>query len=150
MKECQSISSSKSFELEGRISVRSSISSDSPLWGYSCLVHGPWVCTSRPRAFPVENEWNKIIPPQTMQLLHSWTTFSGDLQSSLLQQTEPRNIRLNIHFCSKSSNQIFAMTIATHIPHRHLAAIILVGFRSLVEKESTYSMLDNSITRIIK
>ena len=87
------------------------------------MDHG--ICTSRPRGFPVEKELDEFIPPLTMQLLHSWTTFSGDLHTSLLQQTGLRNLRLNIHFCSKSSNSIFAISIGTHIPFRHLAAIFL-------------------------
>ena len=49
----------------------------------------PWVYTSRPRGFPVENELDELIPPLTIQLLHSWTTFSGDLHTSLLQQRGP-------------------------------------------------------------
>ena len=43
-----------------------------------------------PGAFPVENELNELIPPLTIQLLHSWTTLSGDLHTSLLKQTGPR------------------------------------------------------------
>ena len=49
----------------------------------------PWVYTSRSRGFPVKNELDKLIPPLTIQLLHSWTTFSSDLHTSLLQQTGP-------------------------------------------------------------
>ena len=49
-----------------------------------------WVNTSRPRGFPVANELDELIPPLTIKLLHFWTTLSGDLHTSLLQQTEPR------------------------------------------------------------
>ena len=49
----------------------------------------PWVYPSRPRGFPVEKELDELIPPLTIQLLHIWTTFSGDLHTSLLQQTGP-------------------------------------------------------------
>ena len=50
----------------------------------------PWIYSSRSRGFPVENELDELIPPLTIQLLHSWTTFSGDLHTSLPQQTGPR------------------------------------------------------------
>ena len=50
----------------------------------------PWVYTSRPRGFPVVNNLDELIPPLTIQLHHYWTTFSGDLHTSLLQQTGPR------------------------------------------------------------
>ena len=42
VKERHFISSSVAFEQDGRLSVRSSYSSDSPPRGYSRLVHGPW------------------------------------------------------------------------------------------------------------
>ena len=119
VKARQTTSSSKSFELDRRIFVRSFITSDSPPRGELLGLH------FETHMFPVANELDVLIPPLTMQLLHSWTTFSGDLHTSLLQQTGPRNIQLNIHSCSKSSNSIFAMSIVMHIPLRHLAAIIL-------------------------
>ena len=39
--------------------------------------------------FTVEYELDVLIPPLTIQLLHSWTTLSGDLHTSLLKQTGP-------------------------------------------------------------
>ena len=50
----------------------------------------PWVYTSRPRGFPVENELDELIPPLIIQLLHSRINFSRDLHTSLLQQTGSR------------------------------------------------------------
>ena len=50
----------------------------------------PTVYNSRSRGFPVENELDRLIPPLTIQLLHFWTIFSGDLHTCLLQQTGPR------------------------------------------------------------
>ena len=42
VKARRTITSSKSFRQDGRISVRSFISSNSPPWGQRCLVHGPF------------------------------------------------------------------------------------------------------------
>ena len=64
--------------------VVSGTSGISPILNYRSV--SPIVYTSRPRGFPVENELDELIPPLTIQILHSWTTFSGDLHTYVLQQ----------------------------------------------------------------
>ena len=56
----------------------------------SRLIHGLLGLHFETQGYPVENELDILIPPLTIQLLHSRTTFSGDLHTSLLQQTGPR------------------------------------------------------------
>ena len=53
------------------------------------LIHGPLGLHFLTKGFPVDYESDELIPPLTIQLLHSKTTFSGDLHTSLLQQTGP-------------------------------------------------------------
>ena len=86
VKACQTTSSSATFEKDGLHSVRSFPAATNTM-RRAVWFMDPWVYTLRPRGFPVENKLDELILPLTIQLLHSCTTFSGDLHTSLLQQT---------------------------------------------------------------
>ena len=63
----------------------------------------------------------------TIQLLHSLTTFNETMITSLLQQTRPRIYGGIFHSCSKTSNSIFTLAVATHIPLRHLTPLFFLN-----------------------
>ena len=75
VKARQTFSSSASFEHDGCVSVLALIAVVSLDHEENRLIQGPLSLHSYTQGFPVEYELDELIPPQTIQLLHSWTTF---------------------------------------------------------------------------
>ena len=88
VKARQTISSSASFEQDGCLSAP--ILAATLLHEESRLIHGASSLHFLTQDFSAEYELDELILPLIIQLLHSWTTFSGDLHASLLQQPGPR------------------------------------------------------------
>ena len=81
----QNLSSWMDVFLSAPLSTATRHREDGAVWFMDPLGLPFWT-----QGFPVENELDELIPPLTFQLLHSRTTFSGDLHTSLLQQTGSR------------------------------------------------------------